>query len=201
MPITFNCTCGKTLRVPDENAGKRVKCPNCGATRTVEAPAAPPDVGDDFEVIEDEPAPAPPEVQTPVPAGAAEEGPKRAKVTAALVEEAPPEPETPFANLSEKKKKKKRKKKVAAEGDDDSYEKTLENQKRFVRTVRGVSYLVVGILLVVGVAYIYLVHWEDVKFTGAKSVIGIIIFGLFGVAAIVKGLLGLAFGQFLGDDD
>ncbi len=29
MPIDFDCDCGKTLRVPDEHAGKRVKCPGC----------------------------------------------------------------------------------------------------------------------------------------------------------------------------
>lgn len=49
MPITFSCPCGKTLRVPDEHAGKRVKCPACGAVGAV--PSAEPK----FEVVEDEP--------------------------------------------------------------------------------------------------------------------------------------------------
>lgn len=28
--ISFSCACGKTLRVKDEFAGKRVRCPGCG---------------------------------------------------------------------------------------------------------------------------------------------------------------------------
>jgi len=32
MPISVQCTqCGKTLKVPDTMAGKRGKCPGCGA--------------------------------------------------------------------------------------------------------------------------------------------------------------------------
>jgi hypothetical protein len=30
MPISATCACGKTLRAPDEFAGRRVKCPACG---------------------------------------------------------------------------------------------------------------------------------------------------------------------------
>ncbi len=37
MPV-IQCTCGKQLRVPDEHAGKRVKCPGCG--QPVVVPAA-----------------------------------------------------------------------------------------------------------------------------------------------------------------
>lgn len=35
MPIEFGCPCGKTLRVRDELAGERVKCPVCGEIRSV----------------------------------------------------------------------------------------------------------------------------------------------------------------------
>jgi hypothetical protein len=38
VPITFNCPCGKTLRVPDEHAGRRAKCPACGAVVPVPGP-------------------------------------------------------------------------------------------------------------------------------------------------------------------
>jgi len=38
--IRFKCVCGKSLRVGDEHAGKRVKCPECGQLLAVpEAPA------------------------------------------------------------------------------------------------------------------------------------------------------------------
>lgn len=30
MPVSFKCECGKALRVKDEFAGKKVKCPSCG---------------------------------------------------------------------------------------------------------------------------------------------------------------------------
>ncbi|MBP3957496.1 hypothetical protein J8F10_19790 [Gemmata sp. G18] len=56
MPITFDCACGKVLRVADEHAGRRVKCPVCDAVCT--APEAEPQ----FEIVEDPaepPAPAP----------------------------------------------------------------------------------------------------------------------------------------------
>lgn len=55
MPITFACACGKTLKVADEHAGKRVKCPACQAVASVPAAA-----GGDFEIIDDEPPKARP---------------------------------------------------------------------------------------------------------------------------------------------
>lgn len=48
MPIQVVCTCGKVLKVPDNLAGKRGKCPRCGAVMRIPggadsgAPAAPP---------------------------------------------------------------------------------------------------------------------------------------------------------------
>jgi hypothetical protein len=63
MPITFRCSCGKTLQVKDEFAGRRVKCPACSGVAVV--PAAMPA----FEVVEDEPpAPPPPPKSRPVAA-------------------------------------------------------------------------------------------------------------------------------------
>jgi hypothetical protein len=55
MPITFNCTCGKTLRVPDEHAGRRAKCPACNAVLPIPVPAPPPAPEPEpvFEVVED----------------------------------------------------------------------------------------------------------------------------------------------------
>jgi hypothetical protein len=52
MPITFSCACGKILRVADEHAGRRVKCPACNSVRS--APTADPSAEPDpvFEVVE-----------------------------------------------------------------------------------------------------------------------------------------------------
>jgi len=47
MPITFGCECGKQLRVPDESAGKRARCPECG--EVVSVPAG------QFEPVEEPP--------------------------------------------------------------------------------------------------------------------------------------------------
>ncbi len=40
MPITVTCKCGKRFRVRDEHAGKRGKCPSCGAAVTIPAAGA-----------------------------------------------------------------------------------------------------------------------------------------------------------------
>lgn len=40
MPIPVQCSCGKTLNIPDQYAGKNVKCPACSAT--VAVPSATP---------------------------------------------------------------------------------------------------------------------------------------------------------------
>jgi hypothetical protein len=51
MPITFQCTCGRKFRTPDENAGRTATCPDCrnklivpAASVPAAAPAAPPAV-------------------------------------------------------------------------------------------------------------------------------------------------------------
>jgi hypothetical protein len=41
MPIDFSCSCGKKLRVKDEHAGRKFKCPDCGALIRAERPAPP----------------------------------------------------------------------------------------------------------------------------------------------------------------
>ncbi len=38
MPIQIRCQCGKALKIPDNAAGKAVKCPGCG--KTMKVPAA-----------------------------------------------------------------------------------------------------------------------------------------------------------------
>ena len=53
MPLTLNCACGKLLRVADEHAGRRIKCPACNAI--IAPPAPEPQV----DVVEDEPKRAP----------------------------------------------------------------------------------------------------------------------------------------------
>jgi hypothetical protein len=82
MPIRFACSCGRTLRVPEQHAGKSAKCPACGAVVKVPEPVE--DHG--LEVVEaaeeEGQAPAPPEVQPVEPATADDTGSKEARTKA-----------------------------------------------------------------------------------------------------------------------
>ena len=48
MPVSVTCTCGKALKIPEQYAGKRVKCPQCGTgirvptSPSVSTPTPPP---------------------------------------------------------------------------------------------------------------------------------------------------------------
>jgi len=64
VQITFDCPCGRVLRVSDEHAGRRVKCPACGAVVLVPKPQPKPEVVNEdeepkFEIVEDEPRETP----------------------------------------------------------------------------------------------------------------------------------------------
>lgn len=65
MPITFNCACGKVLRVPDTSAGKRAKCPVCSAVVTVPEPEPVLEIVEVLDVAELVPPPLPPEPEAP----------------------------------------------------------------------------------------------------------------------------------------
>ena len=72
MPIHFTCNCGKKLTVADDRAGKRAKCPKCGAVSAV--PQA--DTGGvepveyEIEVVDDVPSPASSAAKAPAKAPA-----------------------------------------------------------------------------------------------------------------------------------
>jgi hypothetical protein len=115
-------------------------------------------------------------------------------------------PAAPPAPAEKPKKKKKKKAKPAAgeEGDGDWYERMRENEAWMRRVLRGSAFIVLGLLILAGVAIVYFGYREDVKWLqeqGGRGILGLIILTVFGVAAVVKGVIGLAFGQFLGDDD
>lgn len=58
MAISFACSCGKALRAKDEAAGKRAKCPQCGAIVNIPAPEVNDEAGE-YALMPEEPAPAP----------------------------------------------------------------------------------------------------------------------------------------------
>lgn len=43
MPIPLSCACGRSMRVKDELAGRRVKCPECGEVLAVPKPEPSPE--------------------------------------------------------------------------------------------------------------------------------------------------------------
>lgn len=47
MPLSVRCTCGKSLRVKDEMAGRRIKCPACANGLTVPSSMEPPVVSNE----------------------------------------------------------------------------------------------------------------------------------------------------------
>src|SRR5436190_503197 len=56
MPIPLSCHCGRNLNIADHHAGKRIKCPSCGAALPVPGPGDEPAEWD-FEVVEDDEPP------------------------------------------------------------------------------------------------------------------------------------------------
>lgn len=50
MPISLSCDCGHSLRVKDELAGKRIRCPTCKSALSVPS-------GDDDDFLNDLPVP------------------------------------------------------------------------------------------------------------------------------------------------
>src|SRR5262245_33210668 len=55
MSIEFACGCGKKLKIADEHAGKKIKCPACKAVLTVPVPEEEPvecDVMEEEEPVE-----------------------------------------------------------------------------------------------------------------------------------------------------
>jgi hypothetical protein len=78
MAISVSCTCGKTLSVKDELAGKRGKCPACGAMLSIPVPVLAQPVAKSAEIeewglapLDDEPKPA---KTTPVKPAATKSG-------------------------------------------------------------------------------------------------------------------------------
>jgi hypothetical protein len=57
MPITFSCDCGKAFTVADGFAGKRTRCPACGAGLVVPQPAGVADEDAAFRMLAEAPEP------------------------------------------------------------------------------------------------------------------------------------------------
>ena len=88
MPIRFSCpSCGKTLKVGDQHAGKKSKCPGCG--KPIVIPQSSPD---EPTTVVRQPAATPPAAPPPAPAPA-----KSEPTTPKTIPSAPTAPEAATA--------------------------------------------------------------------------------------------------------
>jgi hypothetical protein len=72
------------------------------------------------------------------------------------------------------------------------------------RVLRGSAFIVLGTIILAGTAIMYFGYRQDVKWlqeSGGRAVLGLLFLSVVGLAAIGKGVIGLVFGQFLGEDD
>jgi hypothetical protein len=178
MPITFSCACGKTLRVKDELAGKRVKCPACGGVAT--APAA----ETAFEVFEEPPPPPPRPVARPVARPAAmdedDDEPRPAKAKKAEsydLEEADAKPA--------KKPPPKWKRKTDDEDEDE--DRPRKKKKRRAESSGGVQWKAVGGGLVV---MVLAAVWFGAVWMGGRIAIYPIILFAAAFFGMIGGFLG-----------
>jgi hypothetical protein len=173
MPITLPCPCGKTLQVKNDLAGKRIKCPGCGGVLAV------PEALAELEPL-DEPSEELPELEPlddPPPArrgAAAEPGPV-----------APPR----------KKKRRKKKRGKTRKEVDAEFDEWVQRSYWRKRMFRGWAFIILGLIIVFGATYLLVLHAQDVK--PYQSILLLLI----GIGGIVKGLFGLFFGQFFGEDE
>lgn len=209
MPITFNCTCGKSLRVADEHAGKRIKCPGCQAVCTAPAPKAEPK----FEVVEDEPqerlaAPAPAKAR-PKPAAKPQPRDEEDDDPGFTVEEDEEEKPKPKKKLNfskgtrrdevdedeeeDEKPRPKKKRPRRDEDDDDEDERPKRRRPSNPEAGKQIMYVIGGaVLAVVGIA-IAVFWWQTGPHTGRRPYSGYILGGCFvvvGIGTAIKGITG-----------
>ncbi len=164
MPITFACSCGKTLRVKDDLVGRWVRCPACKETAIVpEAEMQPA-----FEVIEDDPPPPPPR--------------KRVKAESASIplddEEPPPRPRSRPDQEYDGPRKARRKKKSRPKSDEKPSHFAMEKGIVNSGVAGGMLAMVVAVVwFVVGMMNDILFYYPPVLF-------------LVGLVGFFRGLLG-----------
>jgi phage FluMu protein Com len=208
VPITFNCPCGKVLRIADENAGKRIKCPACQAIGT--APSAAP-TAPKFELVEDddEPPAKPAPAKAPAPVA-------KKPVAKAVVEEDPgftveeDEDDKPKSKKKpalskgsrrdedddDEEEEKPKKKKKRRDDDDDDEPRARRRKSGNSDSGMQLAYIVGGVILTlvgIGVA----VYWYQTgphESSGRRRPFNGYIFGgccvFVGIVTAIKGLTG-----------
>jgi hypothetical protein len=176
MPITLPCNCGRTLKLRDELAGKRIKCPSCAAILKV--PEA--EVETDFEVIESEPE-TDLEVIECEPARRADVSSEQ--ITARRHEDRPRREED-WPRRDEERPRKKRRKTMRLS--DDLYREFERERRRRRAPLVSISPAVISGVVMMVVAVVWFVLG---LFVGWLFYYPPILF-IFGLVAVVRGLMG-----------
>ncbi len=205
MPITFNCPCGKSLRVADEHAGKRIKCPACQTVGT--APKAEPA----FEVVEDEPekkpapAPAKPKLAPKPAAKPTKPAPRDEEDPGFTVEEDEDEKPKPkkkptFSKGSrrdedddDEEDERPKKKMTKRRRDDDEEEDERPRRRSDTDAGKKIMYLIGGAVLALAGVAIAVFWWQDGPHTGRRPYSGYILGAccmIVGIATSIKGITG-----------
>ncbi len=164
MPISLRCSCGKLLTLKDDLAGRRIKCPACGGVLAV--PVSEP------EEVE----PSSPEESEADESDDVEDRPKKKsqksqkKGRLALTKE-----ELAVIKKQKKEKKEKREK---------------ERREMIRRLFEGLAYLVLGLVAAIGSIYALITYWQAMLVSPEYG-LGILFGLVVGLAAVVKGALGL----------
>jgi hypothetical protein len=101
----------------------------------------------------------------------------------------------PRAPVKKKKKRKKRPRAKTREEVDEEFNQWVQKSYWRKRVFRGSAFIVLGLIIVLGACYLLVLHAQDVK--PYQSILLLLV----GVAGIFKGLVGLFFGQFFGEDE
>jgi hypothetical protein len=161
MAIQVKCDCGMAMRVRDDAAGKKVRCPMCQGIVLIKAPEVEPD----FEIVEDEPDPPKPTAKKPL------------RAVAAVVADDEDEDEKP---KKKPKPKKKTKKATRSDADDDD-----EPTSAFWKTKPGMILNGIGLIGLGGAATV--LYFLDELSEMYVLIGGIVTIGV-GIGGVITGL-------------
>jgi hypothetical protein len=107
---------------------------------------------------------------------------------------AEPGPRAP-AKKKKKKKGKKRAKAKSREEVDEEFDRWVHRSYWRKRIIRGSAFVGLGLIVIGGATYLLVLHPQDVQPWHSVLLL------LVGIAGVIKGLIGLFFGRFFGEDE
>jgi hypothetical protein len=169
MAIALTCDCGRSLRLKDELAGRKIRCPSCNDSLTVPTP----ETNADDEALDillgDAPAEKTPSRPAPVESGVQTEEPRRPVPAPVRVEPPRPAP-APVKKPTTSKRR-------PAKDDEDG------GGRGFGIAING--NIIIGSLMVIGA-----VAWFLIRLGQGWLVFGSLFLFVFGILRIVRGFRG-----------